>query len=433
MDTKIKEISRKQLFDEIWEISLAGVARKYDLNYSKLRNKCRDEDIPIPSSGYWTRKNMGKDVSGEKPILTGLIDKVVILSMSKETDKSDRKHYLPEKLTAVDDKSERIINEVIWDDNRIGFLDAEERNKVLIAASALTINNNLRLNRVLSKFKQADKEYRARKKKAEKENFNYHRSIRSNDEANLFKELSDEGVSRTLAILNTIIKEIEKLGGYVNDDLSMHIRMDDVAVHFAEGHDKVPHELTKEEAQAILKYEEEVKRYHWVSKPKIRKYDKVYNGKLRIVFGNGKYLRDSETDKLEDRLGEILVCLYEDSERERIAREKREADARRRAEEERKREEQRKRRLLEAERTIELKNKSNDYRIATEIRAYIEAALERGGEEITLEWIDWARRKADWYDPTVALEDEYLGKRDHGKSSEEKDRVLQTGPHRNWW
>ena len=58
--------------------------------------------------------------------------------------------------------------------------------------------------------------------------------------------------------------------------------------------------------------------------------------------------------------------------------------------------------------------------------------VEKGGEEITLEWINWAQRKADWYDPTVALEDDYLGKRDHGKSNEEKDRTLQTGPFRSW-
>ena len=222
------------------------------------------------------------------------------------------------------------------------------------------------------------------------------------------------------------------MGGRVNDDLSMHIRDDDVSVHLAEGQDKVPHELTKREAQAILEYNEEVKKYSWASKPKIRKYYKVYNGKLRVVFGNGKYLRDSDSAKLEDMLGEILVCLYEDSERVKIAREKREAEELRRAEEEKRKRERRERIGLEAKRTIALKNKAEDYRIATEIRAYIAAVVEKGGENITLEWIDWAQRKADWFDPTVALEDEYLGKRDHGKSREEKDRALQTGVYRSW-
>ena len=58
-------LSRQQLYDEIWQMSVAGVARKYNLNYAKLIAKCKAADIPFPSSGYWTRKNMGKDVSGE--------------------------------------------------------------------------------------------------------------------------------------------------------------------------------------------------------------------------------------------------------------------------------------------------------------------------------------------------------------------------------
>ena len=33
-------------------------------------------------------------------------------------------------------------------------------------------------------------------------------------------------------------------------------------------------------------------------------------------------------------------------------------------------------------------------------------------------WASWARAKADWYDPTIAKEDELLGKREHEKSQE---------------
>ena len=65
MMKKTMTLSRQQLYDEIWQVSVAGVARKYNLNYSKLIAKCREADIPFPSSGYWTKKNMGKDVSGE--------------------------------------------------------------------------------------------------------------------------------------------------------------------------------------------------------------------------------------------------------------------------------------------------------------------------------------------------------------------------------
>ena len=44
------------------------------------------------------------------------------------------------------------------------------------------------------------------------------------------------------------------------------------------------------------------------------------------------------------------------------------------------------------------------------IREYIQAVIESENENITPEWIEWAKKKADWYDPSIATEDEYLGK-----------------------
>lgn len=40
-----------------------------------------------------------------------------------------------------------------------------------------------------------------------------------------------------------------------------------------------------------------------------------------------------------------------------------------------------------------------------------------GNEDITSEWVEWARKKADWYDPSIATEDKYLGKRQHEKNT----------------
>ena len=83
-------------------------------------------------------------------------------------------------------------------------------------------------------------------------------------------------------------------------------------------------------------------------------------------------------------------------------------------------------------RTNELVNKAEDYRIASEIRAYITAMIESGDGSVTKQWIEWAKEKADWYDPTIAREDEYLGKRDHGKNKDEKD-LDKNQVQRNWY
>ena len=87
----IVKLTRKQLYDEIWALSVAGVARKYNLNYGKLIATCKVENIPFPSSGYWTKKNMGKDVSNEIVEFSGLEDTEISLITKDAVVKRVRK------------------------------------------------------------------------------------------------------------------------------------------------------------------------------------------------------------------------------------------------------------------------------------------------------------------------------------------------------
>ena len=52
----IVKLTRKQLYDEIWALSVAGVARKYNLNFGKLIATCKVENISFPSSGIGLRR-----------------------------------------------------------------------------------------------------------------------------------------------------------------------------------------------------------------------------------------------------------------------------------------------------------------------------------------------------------------------------------------
>ena len=56
------KITREQLYKEIWEISVAGVAKKYNANYNDLLKVCKEADIPVPPSGYWMKLEYGKPV-----------------------------------------------------------------------------------------------------------------------------------------------------------------------------------------------------------------------------------------------------------------------------------------------------------------------------------------------------------------------------------
>lgn len=134
---------------------------------------------------------------------------------------------------------------------------------------------------------------------------------------------------------------------------------------------------------------------------------------------------------MEDRLGDIMIELYEAAEDIKNAREAREEEERKRQEEERLKEERRKRYDIEVDRTLALTSLAEDYDTACKIRRYI-AAVETTAPksaEIT-EWIEWAKAKADWYDPTVAKKDELFGKREHEKDEEHKK--LEHAGYR-WW
>ena len=441
----IVKLTRKQLYDEIWALSVAGVARKYNLNYGKLIATCKAENVPFPSSGYWTRKNMGKDVSNEAVELSGHEETEISLITNDATIKRIRKAkagIVENKQTDIIEDAKVVVEELQqnkadniskWAGGMLEFLDETERNKVLEVACNLQINQNTRLHKTLVQYKKDIADYKSKLREAQNRSYYNPRYNKPENEPEFFKEMSDECMPRAIAILDTVFKAIESMGGSINSDLSVKIRGDIVRFRMVESQDQVKHEMTKQEAQALVKYNDDIKNHRWASKPQIRKYDKVYNGKLRIVFGERSYIRDTDSEKLEDRLGDILVTLYEKAEENRIAREAREEAERKRVEEARRREENRQRKEQEIHLVKELVNKAEDYRIAKEIREYIQAMIDSGSEDITPEWIEWAEKKADWYDPSIATEDEYLGKRQHEKSAEEKEKSLQDSIRKSWY
>lgn len=79
----VAELSRQELYNKIWEISVAGVAKEYDIPYSQLMKQVKAANIPIPPSDYWTKISFGKPV--EKTPLNEPTDTKVSLYKTVET------------------------------------------------------------------------------------------------------------------------------------------------------------------------------------------------------------------------------------------------------------------------------------------------------------------------------------------------------------
>jgi hypothetical protein len=61
------EITRQELYELAWKTPLTKISEELQVSYHMLRNTCKEKDIPLPSSGYWTLVHLGRKVTS--PVL----------------------------------------------------------------------------------------------------------------------------------------------------------------------------------------------------------------------------------------------------------------------------------------------------------------------------------------------------------------------------
>ncbi|NTW71926.1 MAG: hypothetical protein HGA49_06755 [Eubacteriaceae bacterium] len=308
----------------------------------------------------------------------------------------------------------------------LSFMPEDEKLRVFTTAQGLTLKDSKsQLHKKIIAYRKIVTEWNEKDRKeelAQRSPSNY--MSHANKPPFLAGVISTEGLQRVYQILDTLYHAIEKLGGKVNADLSLQIRNENVAFQVVEAQDKIDHILTKQEAKQLIDYQDEKRRYSWARAPKFRKHDYVFNGRLRFILRKRISVKDTDKYKIEDLLGDILIELYEKSEDVRNDRLAREEAERKRLEKERLREEREERYNIEVVSTLKLENAALDYEKATRLRVYIKAIesslVETGTDDETSKWIEWAKNKADWYDPTIARDDEYFGKRKHEENADQK-------------
>lgn len=58
----MRELSRKELYDLVWQQPLSKTAPQFGISATKLAEICRNYEVPYPGSLYWTMKSMGRPV-----------------------------------------------------------------------------------------------------------------------------------------------------------------------------------------------------------------------------------------------------------------------------------------------------------------------------------------------------------------------------------
>ncbi|MDF2800661.1 MAG: hypothetical protein K0S61_564 [Anaerocolumna sp.] len=389
--------NREKLYEEVWSKPVVQVAIQYGVSDVAIHKVCKSLNVPVPPRGYWAKVRAGEKINRPPlPTAKGI------------AEKTGSKTFEGIKVPDAQQQT-------------LAFLTEDERQKILNIAGQIQVSEeNAKLHNKIKAYRFKVKEWNKNDMKPEGAQRGFKNY--TNRPPFLAGVISDETLPRVYRILDALYRQVEILGGTVNDDLSLIIRNERVNFEISEAQNEIKHELTRQEAQALVVYEDAKKHNRWASQPIIRKYDYVFNGKLRVCIGQSRYFRDSEKGKVESRLGDMLIELYEESE---VVRKNREAheEARRKEEEEKKRREERRIRYNEeVDKTIALTNIAQDYELACKIRTYINALESKFdmNDEKTVEWIDWAKKKADWLDPTVSRKDTLFGERDHEENEERK-------------
>lgn len=428
------KFSRDQLYQEIWEISARQVANKYGLNYPALLKKCKEHGIPLPNGKYWYNKKNGIDI---QELIIALPDSSVKeIEVEKQAikikkEKATSGDILPihediketDTVPSIEESTAKFLFDVDWVRSSLDYLESEKIETIIFVLSTFELKENKRLHKKVSSYKEIVVNWNKRVKAAERNYYDSRYERNTLEQPKFLKEISSEQLPRLYRILDTIFSVFEQIGEIVTDDLCIRFGKDIVSFEIIESTDKINHELTKEEAQQLVKYNDEIKRQSYASKPNIRKYDYIPNGIFRIKMPNGKYLKDTKSNKLEDMIPEIVLLFYQCYFEIRNRREQWEEVQRIREEE------KQKARILqehidqEKKKTREFLNILSDYKLANEIRKFVDILKE--SDKADQETIEWMSRKADWIDPTISAEDELLGKREHHKADEEKDKFLK--------
>jgi hypothetical protein len=376
MDEQSYEMSRSELYEQVWTVPMSKLAKRYGISDVGLAKICKKNSIPRPARGYWARKEAGYKVES-LPLPPGDDTIITINSNPFSFNNSKLKDVVSRVISSRDSSHERIVVPERLSNPHPLIHQSSELLKV-------SQPNDVGL-------------------------------LEPPKKACLDITVSKNSLRRALRIIDTIIKSLEKQG---------------FTVFFSEGFTKtkildIPVSFGITEKLMIKKKQpkDHGLRGYYEFGHSLFVEERVPSGKLCLTIHDaGIYWRygcqqnwnDGAKQKLEDRMNSFVNGLVnvavakkehdrqqKDEERQRIERQ------RQLEEERRKQAELRKRYLEEQVRVTKLISEAEDWKRSQILREYI-AEIEKHATCGTLpfspdkplaEWLKWAHDQADRLDP----------------------------------
>lgn len=349
---ELNVLTRQELYELVWSEPISGIMSKYKITENLIHKVCREMSVPLPGPGYWSKIRYGK--TAEKVELP-----------SGYTGKNQV------RLSAEDDTNPVFVKQKeIMADNRVNLIVSHN----LANPDPLVLAAKESLNRHVKNFRYKD--------------------LVDCAQGKLDIRVSKANIGRALKIFDTLIKAV-KLRGH-----KMEIRYENTYIVVL-GHSI---EVKLRELTKRIPSKNTWGSGEYVSTGKL--YCKVGHGYREIDFNDGK-------QSVEEQLPLILANIEVIGEREHQQAIDQEKKEELRSEMERVRLHLEKRKSIELARFRELLAKAKRMEETVIIRNYIDVVEENAVSKNRMipklqEWIDWAKGKANWYDPLIEEKDELL-------------------------
>ena len=406
------DITREQLYEMLWSKGVGKTEEALGLKQQELQKICDDYQIPKPSSNYWISLKLGK--SPEKTLLPPSEDNPTI-----RTEDYIKRHPIRIKKEKSTPQAEPLKKTP----------DGKYEPQALPPEEPVTIytvpEKLVAMDPILMDTKQKLREHNGRNDNPWSKKNPY----KSSPKKWLDITVSEEQEDRALRIFSTIWRTAEAHGYSlkISTDQSAYYR--NCSSYFIVRNHEIRVELT--EINNRVKEEGS----YWTTL--------VSTGRLKFTCDRGDHrygfdrkrvaAQDTEFTRIEDKIEHIIKVLEAIAdERDRVEEERKLAEERRKKEEELKRqEEERKRKEAEEQARIEERRQEERDRVmnllfeseraktAALIREYASQYEEEMTGKLSLEdlqaKLQWMRDKADFIDPFIQREDEWLQPKDIGR------------------
>ena len=352
MKNSIK-ISRQELYEKVWSFPLTQLCKEYNLSDNGLRKICLKNDIPLPIVGYWSKVKFGKKVIKTK--LPDNNDAEIIIEIKPSENKSSE-----------------------------SFSDPLSKYPVPILIIPDELNNPDAITKALKQELSKKKPSRYNNRE------NVITSGYNNDLPHIV--ISKDNLNRTLLIIDILIKNFRTVG------FKVYSSPEGLVIENSEGEKNTISLTEKCTAKTVIEGN-----YKWERRILLP------SGKLMLRIGHGYRMAeftDTATEPLEKKMRKILLRVVHNFEKEKQERFLSAIHHAGRKEEEEIRKIVRKLKEDEYQKFINFYNEAQRWKKFMVLKEFYDYKKKVNPDDGN--WLDWAKKKLDWYDPAKNIDDSLM-------------------------